>query len=46
MVHGLANLLWSPYVNILKYGIAAYVVAKGLLGTLVDVLDGGIKLLQ
>jgi hypothetical protein len=31
-------------LNVLKYGIAAYVIAKGLLGALADLLDGAIKL--
>jgi len=45
-MHYLAELLWSPFLNVLKYGIAAYVIAKGLLATLADVLDGAIKLLE
>jgi len=46
MIHNLAELLWSPFVTILKFGFAAYILANGLRATLCDVLDFSIWLLQ
>jgi hypothetical protein len=39
MTHQLAGLLWTPFLNILEYGSIAYILGKGLLGTLRDLLD-------
>jgi hypothetical protein len=46
MIHYLAELIWTPFVNCLEYGAAAYVLGKGLIATLRDVVDLGILLLS
>jgi hypothetical protein len=46
MIHYVADLLWTPFVTILKFGTAAYVLGKGLLATLYDLVDFSIKLLE
>ncbi len=34
-----AGLVWPTFVGILEYGTVGYIIAKGLLGTLRDVVD-------
>ena len=46
MLHTMAGLSWTPFVSVLRYGIAGYVLGKGLLGTLSDLCDLGIRLLE
>jgi len=46
MIHNIAELLWTPFVNTLKYGGVAYIVTKGLLATLADLCDFVILLLS
>jgi hypothetical protein len=46
MVHSLASLLWTPFVDVVAYGTAAYVLTKGLIATLRDVVDFLILLLS
>jgi hypothetical protein len=41
-----AELLWPTFLNILKFGSAAYVLAKGLIGTLRDLCDFAILVLS
>jgi hypothetical protein len=39
MVHNLADMLWNPFIAFLEYGTVAYVIGKGLIATLRDVVD-------
>jgi hypothetical protein len=36
MIHNLAELVWPVLVNVLKFGSAAYIITKGLIGTVRD----------
>jgi hypothetical protein len=46
MIHTVAELMWNPFVSVLEYGAAAYVLTKGLIGTLRDAVDFLILLLS
>lgn len=46
MIHNVAELLCGPFVDVMAYGTAAYVLAKGIIGTLRDVVDFLILLLS
>ena len=39
MIHSLAEMIWPPFVAVLEYGTAAYIIGKGLICTLRDVVD-------
>jgi hypothetical protein len=46
MVHSIAEFMWTPFVDVVAYGTAAYVLVKGLIATLRDVVDFLILLLS
>ena len=46
MIHTIAELMWNPFLNVVEYGSAAYVIGKGILGTLRDLVDVLIYLLE
>ena len=39
MIHNLVQLLWPLFVRVLEAGSVAYIVGKGLIATLGDVVD-------
>lgn len=39
MIRTIADFMWTPFVDVVAYGTAAYVLGKGLIATLRDVLD-------
>jgi hypothetical protein len=39
MIHSLADMIWNPFIAVLEYGTIAYIIGKGLIATLRDVVD-------